>query len=318
MKNNERLVHFYDLQMKSSTGYGGVKSPSCADIDDVLQACVKTLSKGHVVKQRGDILIEVEDCVYDSTLGTYQLLINKADKTIGDVTFKDFNGRGRRKGNKTRDEGIEASSHVILKPNQDRRSALVLITLGAGVSHHTVSQIFRVIVALLKKGAKHEHLFAFNDPSNTLDASGRPLQYRVRYAFECVGHKDRKLDQALKNGRFLSMDLISKGVEVFDTHGNLHIDERTVSISATNPLVVTAAVVINSVMAFVKNPKADPVDTVRIRYKNDAGKPTSHSFQPNEMEHAFTRKEIVLLNAEVEQQQSRLSPVIIAAMNELL
>jgi len=318
MKTNERTIHFYDLILDSHTRSVGIPRPACIDLDKLLTRFLSNKPIGHQIVKTNNIIIEVADWIYDSGTQCHQLLINRADRDVSDITFKDFKSNNRRKAGKTTLEGVEASAHLIIKPNADKRSALILMTVGAGVTVLAVERLCLQLTKILKDDDTNIDIFEFAHPSNERDSKGNPVTYRVNYKYECVGHKSTVLDDALRNGRFLSMDLIAHQQKAFDAGGNLQIEEQSICIKAAVPSLLTAAGLINALKSFQKQNPNQQYDDARIRYKGDNGDPQTTTLPTNDLDAAFTRKQKVHLTSAVEAQQTSLHPDIIAAMHKLL
>lgn len=317
MDTRERVVHFYDVLLKSSTRAKDIPNPSCAGLADILARFASLRPAGKPLHNGKAVMIELADWRIDPSTGLVLALVNRADRDVSDVTFKDFNTRSSRKGGKTKTEGIENSCHVLIQPNSDGRSALMLMTMGAGVSFQYVSRMLNEFARQLSK-AGHDDLFEFPLPSGERDSKGKPLTYRVRYAFECVAHKSTVLDDAVKGGRFVSMDLISHGISAFDAGGNLQIEERVLSIKEARPGYVTGAKLKRAVADFLKGKKVAEFDDLRIRYKSATGPTRTATLAVRDLDQAFTRKELITFDVDVEAQQTRLSPTVVAAMKTLL
>lgn len=318
MKTTERTIHFYDLHVRPYTLTEGIGNAAGAPLLLLIERCMPLFNAGFAVDSKGNTRVQVEQCVYDKATKAFHMLINRADKNVSDVTFRDFNSRKIRKGGKTKVEGIENSCHLIIKPTADPKIALVLMTMGAGVSPGLVERLFNVATVMLRKSGKNDDLFKFPSPSNVI-INGKPDTYNVRYQFNNHSHKSSLLASALQTGEFVAMELIAHpGQEKFDANSTLMVEKRSIQITAPNPKGVTAARLINSMRSYFKQPDALSVDDVRIIFKNEAGNTRAQMFKPNDLDAAFTRKETIELESEEEAQQIKLSPVITSAMSKLL
>lgn len=318
MKTTERTIHFYDLYVKPYTLASEIGNAAGAPLQLLIERCMPSFNAGLAVDSKGNTQVQVEQCIYDSSTKSFHMLINRADKNVSDVTFRDFNNRKTRKGGKTKIEGIENSCHIIIRPNKDKKSALLLMTMGAGVSPGLIERLLNVATVTLRRSGQHDDLFKFAHPSHEI-VNGKPVTYNVRYQYNNLSHKSTLLDAALKTGEFLAMDLISHpGAEKFDANATLMVEQRSLQITAVNPEGMTAAGLVNSFKRYLKMADALSVDDVRISFKNEAGKTRSQMFKPNELDAAFTRKETIQLASEVDAQQSKLNSVITSAMAKLL
>jgi hypothetical protein len=318
MKTRQRTVHFYDVQLFSHTLAEGIANPSCVDLSTLLVEMTTAKPKGTMVVDGRVVQVRLEDWQVDATRGCYLLLLSRADRDVSDVAFRDFSTRSLRKGGKTKVEGIEASSHVVIQPRADGRTALVLITMGAGVNIEHVCRALAELTKTLSTKGK-DKLFHFPHPSGERDPKGAPKTYKVRYRFESVAHKSSMLDDSIRAGRFVSMDLIAHTRSAFDSGGNLQVEEKTLTIKESKTGFLGGVAAIKNALAFhAKSHPKDHYDELKVRYKNDHGDVRSTTFAINDLDQAFTRKEVVELDSDVESQQSSISPTVIAAMLKLL
>lgn len=318
MRTNERTVHFYDLILESHTPSGGVENPSCAPLSVMLSGLTSLNPKGHALIERGDVMIEIADWKYQSAKGYLKILINRADRNASDVAFKNFKTKNIRKGGKTVEEGVDYSSHIIIKPQPGQPRALVLMTMGAGVTALMIQKMFNVLSRLLNSAATHPAIFSFPHPSGEMDSKGSPVAYKVRYRYHCVAHQGALLEDALKNGEFVAMELIAHEYRGFDAGGNLQVKRQSISIAAENPAVITAAGLKNAIKHFIRNKPDHQYDSAKVIYKGTAGDTHTATLKTNDLDAAFTRKQVISLPTAVEQQQSTFSSVVISEMEKLL
>ncbi len=314
MKPRQRTVHFYDLTIKSHTKKG-IKNPNCCSISQMLSS-IKP--KGREIYKNSHISIEVSDWKYDSKRDTYSCLVNRADSSLSDVAFKDFPTKNRRAAGKKKTEGIEYSCHIIIKPQSDPRKALMLMTMGSGVTYIAIEKMFRFFSTELKALGKHQHLFDFPLPSGELDANGKPSTYSVNYGFTATGHMSALLDEVLNTGVFQGMELVADRITKFDSGGNLLIDAQSIHVAASNAKTITGAVVKNAIGKWKKTPEGSDYKLARISYKAPDGATKQTTFDINNLDAAFTRKENVELDIEVEGQQTVLNETILSAMRKLI
>jgi len=314
VKTNERTVHFYDLNVKSFSRADGVANPGCAPLRQVLATIFARYQLiGTELVNRPTLTVDVADASFDSQTGILCLLINRADGDRSDVTFKDFGSKGRRKGNKTKFEGVESSCHVVIKPTSDDRSALVLMTMGSGVSSAAIEKVLSIALATIKDDAGAQAIFRFEHPSGE-QVAGKPVTYKVRYSFDCLGFKGTVLDEALSKGTFESMQLVAHKFDKFDSGGNLQIEEYSVGVRALVPETVTGAAIKNAFRHYMKKNAGHNYDQLRIRYKKHDGDVSVASLDANNLDAAFTKKEKIKLDVGLDEQQAALSPDIIGKM----
>ena len=314
MKPKQRTVHFYDLTIKSHTRKG-IKNPNCCSISDILSS-IKP--KGREVYKTAHISIEVSDWKYDPKAKTYSCLVNRADSSLSDVAFKDFPTKSRRAAGKKKTEGIEYSCHIIIKPQSDPHKALMLMTMGSGVTFIAIEKMFLFFSNELKALSKHNHLFNFPLPSGELNEEGKPATYSVSYGFAATGHMSTLLDDVLQKGIFQGMELVADRITKFDTAGNLLIDAQSIHVAASNAKTISGAVVKNAIGKWKKTAEGSAYKLARISYKTPDGTTKQNTFDINNLDAAFTRKENIELDTDVEGQQTTLNGAILSAMRKLI
>lgn len=316
----KRTVHFYEVQVHSRTS-AVVTNPSCAHLPDLLACFARLAAQGKLpqtIRKSTHLHTVLADWDFNKAAGCYALLISRANAALSDVALRDLGTTKLRKAGKTKAEGIEVSAHVLLRPNQDGKTAAVLVTMGAGVAAADIEVLLRLLARQAAKVPGNEGLFYFDDPSGAKGPDGKAQQYKVRYGFSALGYRGQTLNQALQTGEFEGFDLVAHDHSQFDAGGNLQITERSLSIRAQVPKTVTAARIRNAVRAYQKQPDGAVYDRLRIRYKTVAGQSTSAVLRINDLDAAFTLKEHIEFDSDVEAQQDKLSPVILAKMMPLL
>jgi hypothetical protein len=315
----KRTVHFYELVLQSKTRAEGIPSPSSARLDDLLDAFGKLGAAKYLeIERPPNMSVTLTDWNYDAATKCYEVLINKADANLSDVTLRNLSTKATRKAGKTKIEGIETSSHILIKPQADGKTALVLMTMGAGVSIDTVVRLLRKLERLTKKNSTHAGLFNFPHPSGAKNAKKEPVTYKVQYQFVGVAYRGRTLTEALKTGHFEAMDLITHVQTGFDDGGNLQIQEKSITVTAQIPEAVKGSTIINAIKKFPGMSKGETFDRARIRYKSAAGKSITTTLNVNELDAAFTHSELIEFTTDVDAQQVKLSSTILQEMKLLL
>ncbi len=319
MHTRKRTVHFYDLILQAKTRAEGITSPSSARLEQLLDAFGKLgTAKFLEIERPTNMSVTLEDWSYDTTTKCYELLVNKADANLSDVTLRNLATKATRKAGKQKIEGIETSSHVLIKPNADGKTALVLMTMGAGVSIETIVRLLRKLEKHTKKLPVHKSLFTFPHPSGAKNTKKESVTYNVQYQFTGVAYRGKTLTEALKKGHFESMDLITHVQTGFDSGGNLQIQEKSITVTAQIPETVKGSTIKNAIKNFTGLPKGETFDRARIRYKSEAGKSITTTLKVNELDAAFTHSELIEFTTDVEAQQTKLSPTVIKEMKLLL
>lgn len=320
LPQRKRTVHFYEIHLGSTTK-AAVKNPSSAPLKDLLKKFTLLASGSKLpktIRRSTHIHTVLADWNYDATNGCYELLVSKANAALSDVALRDLGTTKVRKAGKTKAEGIEVSAHILIRPNKDAKKAAVLLTMGAGVSAKDIEILLRMLSRLAAKDPRSKKLFYFDDPSGAKSPDGMPIQYKVQYGFAAFAHQGQTLATALKDGEFEGMDLIAHDQEKFDVGGNLEIVERSIGIKAKLPQAVTAATLRNALGLHSNKVGGVTYDKLRLRYKTVAGKSTSATLDLNDLDAAFTLKEHIEFDSDVEAQQDKLDSVILKGMKPLL
>lgn len=316
----KRTVHFYEIHLRSYTK-AAVKNPSCASLTDLLRSFTLLASGSKLprtIRQSSQLHTVLADWSYDAANNCYELLVSKANAALSDVALRDLGTTKLRKAGKTKVEGIEVSAHVLIRPNPDGKKAALLLTMGAGIASKDIEVLLRLLSRLAAKDPRSKELFYFDDPSGARGPDGLPLQYKVQYGFAAFGHQGQTLATALQTGEFESMELIAHEQEKFDAGGNLEIVERSIGIQAKLPKAVTGASIRNAIRSYQQSPDGALYDKLRLHYKTVAGKRTSAVLDIKNLDAAFTLKEHIEFESDVEAQQENLSVVILAGMKSLL
>jgi len=318
MKLTERTVHYYDLILSSSTRVKGIENPSCCDLSALVERLTKLAPKGMEISKTASSSVEISDWDYNKTTKILKVLLNRADRNVSDVAFKDLSSKTRRKAGKTKQEGIETSCHLVIRPNPNGNSALVLLTMGSGITFEAIARGMTLLARLAKKVKANHDLFNFPLPSGELDAKGKPVSYAVRYSFELLAHKSSMLDDALKGGRFLSMELIAHQHSQFDAGGNLQVERQNFFITSANAKSVTGAVVKKAIKEYFSSEHDYQFDNARIAYVGTDGNKKITTLLTNDLDAAFTKRDSISLSAPVDSQQTSISDVITSEMIKLL
>ena len=317
MKTTERTVHFYELRMQSTSA--AVPNPSCARLSEVLAACRQMVpALPYEISKGRAIAITLADWRIDPATGNHELLINTADITKSDVAFRDMQTSNVRMAGKQRTEAVACSSHFIIQPAADGSSAKVLMTMGSGLS---VVHLERLVARLAKAAGRQAAmaaLFKFPVPSGERDAKGVPVTYSVRYSFGCTGYKGTILENALRTGAFLEMELVAHDTKVFDAGGNLTIEQQSIKVRPARARPFTAAGLKQMIRGYMAGSPHDPYHQARIRYKTPVGKTATTTLEMTALDAAFTHNETIELNPPADDYQTSLHAGILAEMKKLL
>jgi hypothetical protein len=111
--------------------------------------------------------------------------------------------------------------------------------------------------------------------------------------------------------------LIAHEYSQFDEAGNLQIEEQCLSIRAHDPKLVTGPKLRSAYAKFMSQQPPYTFDKMRVRF-TEAGRERSETLSVNDLEKAFTKKQVLLLDPPVDAQQTVLSETILKGMEALL
>jgi hypothetical protein len=316
----KRTVHFYEIHVHSYAKVS-IQNPSCAPLPELLKCFASLVTRNkrpQTFRKSSNLHTVLADWNYDTCNNCYQLLISKANAALSDVALRDLGTKKLRMAGKTKVEGIEISAHILLRPNSAHQTAAVLITMGAGIAAKDIEVLLRGMSRLASKRRSNKDLYWFDDPSGAKDAKGKAIQYQVQYRFSAQAHLGQTLKAALQSGEFESMELIAPVQSQFDTGGNLQVTKRSLNVQANLPKSVTGAGLLNAIRKFRAQPEGADYSKMRIHYRTIAGKKTSATLDLNNLDAAFTLKDHIEFDTDVEAHQEALSPTIVEGMKLLL
>jgi hypothetical protein len=311
LRTTERTVHFYELTCTANSRK--VQNPNCADISDIIQLFAATPGlKGYEIYKNNNVAVELADLDIKSDHGvcTLVLLLNRADRNVSDVTFKNFDNKTRRKAGKLKIDGIEASSYVLIRAYPGTKSCQVLMTMGAGVNTGHIERLFKEVVKSNESSKKWAHVFEFNHPSGA-------EKYKVKYSFECLGLKGSHLDEAFSKGSFQGFTLVAGFQEKFDASGNYVIKEQELEVVAPSPKLANPQNFRNSVFNYLKKSPI-PYDRIRIRFKRNGDDEASATIPVNDLDAAFVKKDKIHFEYDIEDQSNKIQWYIVEKMMPLI
>lgn len=316
----QRTVFFYDLRMTATTR-AAVQRPSHCGIAAMLKGFASQTGSAKLpltVGQSSHTITYLMDWQHNPSNNSYELLINKANAKLADIALRDLQTTILRRAGKRKTDGIEQSAHLVVRPNANDQSALVLLTMNCGVSMLDVERVFRLLTKAASKMAANRDLFYFDDPAGSIGPDGKRNKYKVGYRYAVDGYMGQTMDDALRTGEFTSMELIAMDKQAFDSGGNLQIEERSLKIEASMPSTVTGASIKNGIRFFQNQPDAHLYDKLRLNFKSASGRPATTILGLNDLDAAFTRREIIEFDSDVDSHDLLLSPTIMGKMRSLI
>lgn len=313
MDLRSRTVHYYEVTMSSWTRTKGINNPSCCDLRDFLSR-ISSDAEGLDPRGNRGIGLELAKWRHDTRNGVFWALINRADANVSDITFKNLQTGRRRKGQKQREEGIEYSAHLLISPRDNGREALVIMTMGSGASMNTVHKMLTELDRHIFKTDANQDLNHFTHPSGERMENGDPKKYKVNYNFSVTAHKGEILEEALRTGKFSFMELVAHESKKFDAGGNLEVTRQTILVKPSPLKTITAAKLMGALRGHLKKTPGHRYKDVKVHYKTVAGKDASATLSVNDLDAAFTKKDAIYFDTDVEDQQIDFSPTIMTKM----
>lgn len=319
MKIKSRTVSFYEINLLTSSISDEIEKAHQTAMDDLLPFLQKHIPKGHEIPY-ANTPIEVIESRWCTVNNELQLLLNITDPDRSDVAYRKRTTRARRTGDKAKDEDIELSAHVVIRPMPGSATAKMAMTTGAGVP---ASKVVSLLTAVYKLQAKSPTITKLTNPplpTKTLDAKGKPKTYKVRHRFELNGMPNGTLKDIIKTGKIVGVELIDTGTKPLDASSPFSVNrmQMHIEVGAHN---VDVSVLHRIMRAALKNKNIE-ADKIRIDYKETQSSQDTEvkhkTFDAMRLNEAFTRTESITLETAHADQQLAISEEIISKVSALL
>lgn len=319
MKINKRTVNFYEVQLHTISLSNDIPVPNQTPMSDVLPFLARHIPASFEIPC-GSTPIEVTASRWDDAANELHLLLNIVDPERSDVAYRRRRTKTRRLGNKATDEDIEVSSHVVLRPLDGSPTAQMAMTTGAGIYPSKVVSLLKSIYRAQSKSAHIKRLTNPPIPTGTEDSKGKPKTFKVRHQFNFHGMPNGTLNEIIRTGKIVGIELIDTDIQSLDSSGNVSIDKMQMHVSVTSASVDIPF--IRRLMQVSVRRRNINADKIRIEYIDSRAdtnqKPKSQTFRPNQLEEAFTRSETIELDTAHHDHQTHISDEIITKMSALL
>ncbi len=160
MKKRELGINFYNLTRRIH-GPDKIKKPIGADLATLLKSIASAInSKAGMRREinKGSVLLELTDIQYDKTHDEFRLLLNYSDSDLADFNFKNVKTKKSRPSNKEKDDGIDKSTHVLIKVKTPDH-ALMIATKGGGIGVTRLKKFFDIYAKALSGIPQYASLF---------------------------------------------------------------------------------------------------------------------------------------------------------------
>lgn len=314
MNSRERVVHHYELEIRSYvTGATTIKNPSCKDFIDIFEEIDKLKPIGATLGAKHFRSLTIADWDFDKSKRTLFVLLNQNDINKSDVAFRDRNKKTVRMAGKLPTEGIETSSYIGMRFDNNNRTASLVMTMGAGITIDNVVKLFRSLIEKLKISGLYKSLFEFPHPSGAV-VKGVQQKYSVQYAIEWSVEKSEYLNAVLASGTLEGVELIHNGSYNFDSAGNFVRERTAITIKPTK--TVTVGEIKRAIDDYKK--KGNSVESAKIYFKDANGDSKSTSLPVNGLSDAFVKKTRLIFQTDVTDQDAKFSSTILNPLSNLI
>ncbi|MFC0575872.1 hypothetical protein [Paraburkholderia solisilvae] len=228
MKRFERTVSFYDLRVTDTSRT--FEAPATVSTATALQLIALIPPEARLKTYNNEHVYYIKDLSVSDD-GTYEILINKCDRRLADPKFSDPANYTWRAAARESNEGLDFSSHVLIRPSDDPLDArIALVENATGLSITFIQRFFNALLRDVELLRPDE--FRFLHPDGSVDANGAPKTYRCRFFFRFDGHPSDSLVDALRDGRLKAIELItdSNREGTLDAHGFVREVRKTLGI----------------------------------------------------------------------------------------
>lgn len=319
MKINKRTVNFYEVQLHTLSRSAEIPQPSQTPLSDVLPFLARHIPPSYEIPC-GNTPIEVTASRWDGTNNELHLLLNIVDPERSDVAYRRRRTKARRLGNKASDEDIEVSSHVVLRVKDGSTVAQMAMTAGAGIYPARVVMLLKNIYKEQSNSTFIKKITNPPLPTGTTDSKGKKKTFKVRHRFNFHGMPNGTLNDIIRTGKIVGIELIDTDIQSLDNSSNISVDKMQMHVSVGSAAVDLPF--IRNVMKVSLQRRNINADKIRIEYvdsRADADqRPKSHTFKPSQLEEAFTRSETIELDTAHDDHQTEISDEIITKMSALL
>ena len=313
MKINSRTVHFFDLQLSTNSMDKSITVAPQLTLNQLIPHIILKM-QGMVVKC-GKTPIDATQVKWDAATEELVLLLNKPDPERSDVAYRHRTSKSRRLGNKALDEDIEVSSHVLIKIPTNSTKARMLLTIGAGIAPAKIVSLFNSAYTNAVETPAIKRLRDIPLPTSVLSANGKQKTYKVNHRFSFTAMPNGTLSEIIRTGKVVGLDLISTGVEAFDSTTKVPMDRMQMHVNLKSESVNIPF--IKNLLNLAKINRKFEADQVRIEYREqgqDDAVMKEKKFDTAHLEEAFTRSELISLDAPHYDHQTIISEEIVQKM----
>jgi len=317
MKRDERLVGFFDLQIRSvSTEFDAPNTISTKKAFELLERIpVEQRVKAY---SRGNEIFYIKDWAWDGD--NVHLLINRCDRRLADPTFSNPQELQWRTANREEDEGLDFSCHMVVRTNRNpMNTALAIIETATGLSVVVIQRVLNALMREVKILAANE--FEFPHPDGAINDDGTPHTYKCNFTFAFDGHPSDELEQDLEHGHLGGIELIDeRAVEQhLDQHGYVREVNKRLQVKLADHVPGGRVRALKNFLQMRSNNFA----AARIRFKTDGGIGRTVTVRTDDFmvgaETIFVKREkLTDFQTLLQQSYTEFNPEMVAKMQALL
>lgn len=265
MDKRHRFIYFFDLKIETHSTARKIQSCFQQPISEVMANIHASNPKGrHYSYQKDSLHFYIADWHFDTPKGEYHVLVNKSDRNSADPTFTDVPKNTRRVVSKEDGEGLDHSSHIVIRPIAgEAYKMLLLLEKGALNGSYHLKALFSRLVS----DSRHTspEFFQQNHPDGEL-IKGEPKKMNIRYAVEVDGHLSGNFEHDLSNGVFKDAELISENPSI-DRLDTIYMPTQKTETIKLKP---NKSFSISELKSFVRG-KSNQFEKARVRFRHANG-----------------------------------------------
>lgn len=265
MDKRHRYIYFFDIKIETHSTARNVEKCFQQPVSAVMEKVHASNPKDrHYSYQKDTLHFYIADWQYNSALNQYHVLVNKSDRNSADPTFTDVPMKTRRVISKVNGEGLDQSSHLILKPIiGEQYKMLLLLERGALIGSNHLKALFNRLVSESRHTSPE--FFVQNHPDGEI-VKGEPKKMNMRYSVEVDGHMSGNFEDDLSKGVFREVELISDlpSIDSLDTNYMPTQKTETIKLKPNKQFSIKD-------LKKIVNKKSNQFEKARVRFKHENG-----------------------------------------------
>ena len=231
MKNDERLIYFFDLFI--DVNKQAASPPSAHDVFATIETAFKN-SQASLAVNKKTATIQITDMRFDYGQELVTLYFRYADKRGADVYFADTEANTSRVERKRGGEGRGFGAHLTISLRQQNGMPNVYFAMLEKANGVNSTIVLRLLQSILRELYRaDENLFTCDDISGARDRNGAPKRIGFRPMLELRGLPSDQFISDLEEGTLEEIHLIEdKEATQFGAHPWLNQKESVVRLKA--------------------------------------------------------------------------------------